>query len=88
MCMGGYVYQMMPVVWVLTCMHICKLAADWAEKLTQMGRGKHHLGDFLPPEELEKFMETYNVSCLVLRSCSQSCAGMRRSCSFLLVTIF
>jgi len=27
-----------------------------------MGRGKHHLGDFLPPEELEKFMETYDVS--------------------------
>ena len=31
-----------------------------------MGRGKHHLGDFLPPEELEKFMETYTVSCDVL----------------------
>ena len=26
--------------------------------LTQMGRGKHFLGDFLPPEELEKFLET------------------------------
>lgn len=23
-----------------------------------MGKGKHHLGDFLPPEELEKFLET------------------------------
>jgi len=41
---------------------VCILCADWAEKLTQMGRGKHHLGDFLPPEELEKFMETYDVS--------------------------
>ena len=46
---GQYVYE-------------CELLADWADKLTQMGRGKHHLGDFLPPEELEKFMETYTVS--------------------------
>ena len=36
--------------------------AEWADKLTELGRGKHHLGDFLPPEELEKFMETYTVS--------------------------
>jgi len=28
-----------------------------ASKLTAEGRGKHHLGDFLPPDELEKFME-------------------------------
>ena len=28
-----------------------------ATKLTEEGRGKHHLGDFLPPDELEKFME-------------------------------
>lgn len=42
------------------------LSAEWAEKLTEMGRGKHHLGDFLPPEELEKFMETYSVR--ILRS--------------------
>ncbi|XP_013406861.1 splicing factor, arginine/serine-rich 15 [Lingula anatina] len=34
---------------------------DWAEKLTEMSRGKHHIGDFLPPEELEKFMETFNA---------------------------
>jgi splicing factor 4 len=27
-----------------------------------MSKGKHHIGDFLPPEELEKFMETYQVS--------------------------
>jgi splicing factor 4 len=26
-----------------------------------MGRGKHHLGDFLPPAELAKFMETYQA---------------------------
>jgi len=30
---------------------------EWAGDLTEMGRGKHHLSDFLPPEELEKFME-------------------------------
>lgn len=35
---------------------------DWAEKLTEMGQGKHHIGDFLPPDELERFMETYRVS--------------------------
>ncbi|KAJ8026210.1 SURP and G-patch domain-containing protein 1 [Holothuria leucospilota] len=29
-----------------------------AEALTKMGKGKHFIGDFLPPEELEKFMET------------------------------
>jgi len=30
---------------------------EWAGDLTEQGRGKHHLSDFLPPEELEKFME-------------------------------
>lgn len=35
---------------------------DWAEKLTEMGQGKHHIGDFLPPDELDRFMETYRVS--------------------------
>ncbi|KAK3601417.1 hypothetical protein CHS0354_033536 [Potamilus streckersoni] len=34
---------------------------DWADQLTQMGRGKHFIGDFLPPDELEKFMETYKA---------------------------
>ncbi|CAK9302957.1 unnamed protein product [Gordionus sp. m RMFG-2023] len=27
--------------------------------LTDMGRDKHHVGDFLPPEELERFLYTY-----------------------------
>ena len=26
-----------------------------------MAEGKHHIGDFLPPDELKKFMETYKV---------------------------
>lgn len=34
---------------------------DWAQKLTDMGRGKHHIGDFLPPDELERFMETFTA---------------------------
>lgn len=34
--------------------------AEWAEKLSMMGEGKHHIGDFLPPEELNKFMDTFN----------------------------
>ncbi|OQR73200.1 SURP and G-patch domain-containing protein 1-like [Tropilaelaps mercedesae] len=32
-----------------------------AQKLTQMGRGKHHMGDFLPTEELEQFMKRYEA---------------------------
>ena len=35
--------------------------SEWADKLTEMAKGKHHIGDFLPPEELERFMETYQV---------------------------
>ncbi|BFZ01107.1 hypothetical protein BsWGS_04145 [Bradybaena similaris] len=34
---------------------------EWAEKLTSGARGKHFLGDFLPPDELEKFMETFKA---------------------------
>ena len=30
---------------------------DIAGQLTESNKGKHHIGDFLPPEELEKFME-------------------------------
>ncbi|KAK6631411.1 hypothetical protein RUM44_005938 [Polyplax serrata] len=33
----------------------------WAEELTRQAAGKHHIGDFLPPEELERFMEKYNA---------------------------
>ncbi|XP_071488685.1 SURP and G-patch domain-containing protein 1-like [Diadema antillarum] len=32
-----------------------------AELLTKMNRGKHFIGDFLPPEELERFMETLHA---------------------------
>lgn len=35
--------------------------SEWAESLTEMGKGKHFIGDFLPPEELEKFMETFKA---------------------------
>jgi splicing factor 4 len=35
-----------------------KLTEDKAKELTEMGKGKHHIGDFLPPEEVEKFVET------------------------------
>ncbi len=35
---------------------------EWAVKLTEMAHGKHHSGDFIPPNELEKFMKTYFVS--------------------------
>ncbi|KAG8224292.1 hypothetical protein J437_LFUL005098 [Ladona fulva] len=33
----------------------------WAEELTLRAQGKHHIGDFLPPDELEKFLEKYNA---------------------------
>ena len=36
-------------------------ATEKAQELTDMGKGKHHIGDFLPPEELEKFVETVNA---------------------------
>jgi splicing factor 4 len=29
----------------------------WADELTKQAEGKHHIGDFLPPAELERFME-------------------------------
>uniref|UniRef100_T1JFT4 G-patch domain-containing protein n=1 Tax=Strigamia maritima TaxID=126957 RepID=T1JFT4_STRMM len=34
---------------------------DMADVLTEMGKGKHHIGDFLPPEELSKFMEKFQA---------------------------
>ncbi|MBN3309758.1 SUGP1 protein, partial [Amia calva] len=34
---------------------------EWAEQLTEMGKGKHFIGDFLPPDELERFMETFKA---------------------------
>jgi splicing factor 4 len=30
--------------------------ANEAFKLTEAATGRHHIGDFLPPEELTKFM--------------------------------
>ncbi|XP_058822004.1 SURP and G-patch domain-containing protein 1-like [Topomyia yanbarensis] len=33
----------------------------WANELTIKSEGKHHIGDFLPPEELRKFMEKYDA---------------------------
>lgn len=33
----------------------------WAEELTERASGKHHIGDFMPPEELEKFMENWEA---------------------------
>ncbi|XP_033225087.1 formin-like protein 5 isoform X2 [Belonocnema kinseyi] len=33
----------------------------WADELTAQAEGKHHIGDFLPPDELTKFMEQYSA---------------------------
>ena len=32
-----------------------------AEKQTEAGKGRHHIGDFLPPEELTKFMNKFKA---------------------------
>lgn len=37
---------------------ILPLYLEQSSKLTEAGKGKHHISDFLPPEELEKFVET------------------------------
>jgi splicing factor 4 len=34
----------------------------WAQELTRQAEGKHHIGDFLPPEELKRFMEKTNAN--------------------------
>ncbi|XP_069072289.1 SURP and G-patch domain-containing protein 1 [Pleurodeles waltl] len=44
----------------LRCLEMEK-TREWAEQLTEMGRGKHFIGDFLPPDELERFMETFKA---------------------------
>lgn len=33
----------------------------WADDLTEKAKGKHHIGDFLPPEELENFLEKWDA---------------------------
>ena len=32
-----------------------------AKELTDMNRGKHHISDFLPPDELARFIERVNA---------------------------
>lgn len=34
-----------------------QLPTEKAVSLTEINKGKHHIGDFLPPKELEKFIE-------------------------------
>lgn len=38
-------------------MGLAIFSAEKAQGLTERARGKHHIGDFLPPEELDKFVE-------------------------------
>ncbi|KAL7677358.1 hypothetical protein ACOME3_003594 [Neoechinorhynchus agilis] len=33
----------------------------YAQKLTEVGEGKHHIGDFLPSHELPRFLSTFNM---------------------------
>ena len=59
--------------------------------LTDSNRGKHFIGDFLPPDELERFMETFRVNffarslfsspeheALMVSYCDQSMSVVRR----------
>ena len=41
---------------------MAKTQADAEKQTAAMEGGKHHIGDFLPPEELSKFMNKYKVS--------------------------
>ena len=34
----------------------CLIFLEWAADLTQKGKGKHFIGDFLPKQELDKFL--------------------------------
>ena len=36
-----------------------------AVQMTEEAEGKHHIGDFLPPGELDKFMNKYKVQLLL-----------------------
>ena len=38
-----------------------KTAREAAQSTQMMEAGRHHIGDFLPPEELNKFMNKYKV---------------------------
>ena len=40
---------------------MAKTKADAEKQTAAMEGGKHHIGDFLPPEELNKFMNKYKV---------------------------
>lgn len=33
----------------------------WADELTKQAAGKHHIGDFLPPEELKKYVHAFKI---------------------------
>lgn len=51
------VYSVCLPLYLCTC--LCFFYATVkAKELTEMAKGKHHIGDFLPPQELEKFVET------------------------------
>lgn len=69
-----------------------------AIELTNMAEGKHHIGDFLPPDELARFMEKviYNIPQLLmyiqehialsLQQCVCMCVVYLLVCLFALLT--
>ena len=44
---------------------MAKTQADAEKQTAAVNEGKHHIGDFLPPEELNKFMNKYKVFLLI-----------------------
>lgn len=47
-----------------------------------MGKGKHFIGDFLPPEELDKFMETFKALKVSFPLNSLLGSNMEKKCAF------
>ena len=43
-------------------LEMAKTQAEAEKANSAFAEGKHHIGDFLPPEELNKFMNKYKVS--------------------------
>ena len=58
---------------------MCLLFADLAMHLTDSNRGKHFIGDFLPPDELERFMETFRVNYFALSLFCLACNSRNKS---------
>lgn len=53
LCLSGFFFI---CLFVNTVQHSLCVILEEARKLTNQATGKHHIGDFLPPKELKKFV--------------------------------